>query len=60
MEQVCLSTTKLHCRKAIHLGTNATVIQAEVSAVGRAASHLKFAETKNKNDVIKYKLRTPD
>ena len=38
--------------EAIHLGNNATVFQAEVFAVGRTASHLIFAETKNKSDVI--------
>ena len=38
--------------EAIHLGNNATVSQAEVFAVGRAASHLIFAETKNKNVFI--------
>ena len=39
--------------EAIHLGNNATVFQAEVFAVGRTASHLIFAETKNKRVVIK-------
>ena len=38
--------------EAIHLGNNATVFQAEVFAVGRTASHLIFAETKNKSFVI--------
>ena len=38
--------------EAIHLGNNATVFQAEVFAVGRAAFHLIFAETKNKSFVI--------
>ena len=38
--------------EAIHLGNNATVFQAELFAVGRAASHLIFAETKNKSVVI--------
>ena len=38
--------------EAIHLGNNATVFQAEVFAVGRRASHLIFAETKNKSVVI--------
>ena len=38
--------------EAIHLGNNATVFQAEVFAVGRTASHLIFAETKNKSVVI--------
>ena len=32
-------------KEAIHLGTNATVFQAAVQAVARAASHLIFAET---------------
>ena len=36
--------------EAIHLGNN--VFQAEVFAVGRAASHLIFTETKNKSVVI--------
>ena len=35
-----------------HLGNNATVFQAEVFAVGRTASHLIFAETKNKSVII--------
>ena len=35
--------------EAIHLGNNATEFQAEIFAVGRAASHLIFAETKNKS-----------
>ena len=39
-------------KEAIHLGNNATVFQAEVFAVGRTASHLIFAETKNKSVVI--------
>ena len=34
--------------EAIHLGNNATVFQAEVFAVGKAASHLIFAETTKK------------
>ena len=38
--------------EAFHLGNNATVFQAEVFAVGRTASHLIFAETKNKSVVI--------
>ena len=38
--------------EAIHLGNNATVFQGEVFAVGRAASHLIFALTKNKSVVI--------
>ena len=38
--------------EAIHLGNNATVFQAEVFAVIRTASHLVFAETKNKRVVI--------
>ena len=38
--------------EAIHLGNNSTVFQAEVFAVGRAASHLIFAETKNKSVFI--------
>ena len=38
--------------KAIHLGNNATVFQTEVFAVEIAASHLIFAETKNKSVVI--------
>ena len=38
--------------EAILLGNNATVFQSEVFAVGRAASHLIFAETKNKSVVI--------
>ena len=39
-------------KEAIHLGNNATVFQAEVFAVGRAAFHLIFAEMKNKNYII--------
>ena len=35
--------------EAMHPGTNATVFQAEVFVVERAASHLIFTETKNKN-----------
>ena len=38
-------------KEAIHLGNNATVFQAEVFAVERAASHLIFTETKNKGVV---------
>ena len=38
--------------ETIHLGNNTTVFQVEVFAVGRTASHLIFAETKNKNVVI--------
>ena len=38
--------------EAIHLGNNATVFQAEVFAVGRTASQIIFAETKNKSVVI--------
>ena len=38
--------------EAIHLGDNATVFQAEVFVVGRTASHLIFAETKNKRVAI--------
>ena len=38
--------------EVIHLGNNATVFQAEVFAVERTASHLTFAETKNKSVVI--------
>ena len=38
--------------ETIHLGNNATVFQAAVFAVGRAASHHIFAETKNKSVVI--------
>ena len=38
--------------EAIHLSNNATVFQAEVFAVVRTASHLIFAETKNKSVVI--------
>ena len=38
--------------EAIHLGNNATVFQGEVFAVGRAASHIIFAEIKIKNVVI--------
>ena len=36
----------------IYLGNNANVFQAEVFAVGRTASHLIFAETKNKSVAI--------
>ena len=36
----------------IHLFTNATVFQAEVFAMERAASYLIFAETKNKKVFI--------
>ena len=42
--------------EAIHLSNNATVFQAEVFAVGRAASHLIFAKTR-KNCC--HKLRQP-
>ena len=40
--------------ETIHLGNcnSATVFQAEVFAVGRKASHLIFAETNNKSNVI--------
>ena len=38
--------------EAIHLDNNATVFQTELFAVGRTASHLIFAETKNKSVVI--------
>ena len=38
--------------EAIHLGNNDTVFLAEVFVVGRTASHLIFAETKNKSVVI--------
>ena len=40
--------------EAIHLGKNATVFQNEVFAVGKTASHLIFAETKNKSVVINF------
>ena len=56
LEQVYLSTTVIchndTAEEAIHLGKNATVFQAEVFAVGRTASHLIFAKTKNKSFVI--------
>ena len=41
---------------AIHLGNNVNMFQAEVFSVGRATSHLIFAEIKNKNVVINWDM----
>ena len=54
-QDACVLINNTHnyiAEEAIYLGNNATVFQSEAFAVGRAASHLIFAETKNKSFVI--------